>query len=211
MRNKTNQQNETEDEFWTYRQELFTGTLRYFRNKPKPVHGRFHMSEERYDDKHDEIVPLSQASGTRSYVMFHPYVLVPNMTLTVGLYPKPKQYADMDPAIGEVSSSQMEDEREEQIGSGQAWYYHTDRILVVWECFLWPFVREEQLGKDQNMRSLWTSVEEWLLLQFPDTRQIVTPWTDPAFQTPAYQAFLRTLDYRKVRGHPAYGKLAHSR
>jgi hypothetical protein len=207
MRNKADQH----DEFWTHRHELFTGTFRSFRNKPKPVYGRFHVSEERYFERRDEIVPLSEASGTRSYVMFQPYVLVPNMTLTVGLYSKPKQYADMEPAIGKVVSSRVEDEREEQLGSGQAWYYHTDRILVLWECLLYDFFRVEQLGRDQNMRSLWTSVEEWLRSQFPQTQQVVTPWSDPAFPTPAYQAFLRSLGYSKVRGHPAFGKTGSSR
>src|SRR5918911_1577827 len=109
MRNKSNQKYEA-DEFWTHRQELFTGTFRYYRNRPKQVYGRFHVSKERYFDKHHEIIPLTQAAGTRTYVMFHPYVLVPNMTLTIGLYPKPKEYADMEPAIGEVISSDKERE-----------------------------------------------------------------------------------------------------
>ena len=215
MSNKSNQKYEA-DEFWTHRQELFTGTFRYYRNRPKQVYGRFHLSEEQYEQDRfsslsAEIVPLTHRRGTRTYVMFHPYVLVPNMTLTIGLYPKPKEYADMEPSIGEVLSSDMKDEREEQIGSGQAWYYQEDRILVVWECFLSSFVREEPLSKDQHMRSLWTSVEEWLLRQFPQTRQIVTPWSDPAFATPAYQAFLRGLGYRKVKGHPVFGKPGPSR
>jgi hypothetical protein len=47
---------------------------------------------------------------------------------------------------------------------------------------------------------------QWLLRQFPQTRQIVTPWSDPAFPTRAYQAFLRELGYTNVTGHPAYGK-----
>ena len=210
MSKKTNQKYEA-DEFWTHRQALFTGTFRYFHNKPKPVYGRFHLSEEQYEQDRfsslsAEIVPLTHRRGTRTYVMFQPYVLVPNMTLTIGLYRKPKEYADMEPSIGKVLSSDMKDEREEQIGSGQAWYYHEDRILVVWECFLSSFVRIEPLSKDRNMRSLWTSVEQWLVGQFPDTKQIVTPWDDPAFATPAYQAFLRGLGYRKVRGHPAFGK-----
>src|ERR671938_1842111 len=116
MSKKSNQQYEA-DEFWTHRQELFTGTFRYFRDQPKPVCGRFHLSEERYSE-YREIVPLEHRRGIRTYVMFHPYVLVPNMTMTVGLYPKPKEYADMEPAIGEVLSSDKEEEREEQIGSG---------------------------------------------------------------------------------------------
>jgi hypothetical protein len=207
MSKKTDQQ----DEFWTHRQELFTGTFRYFRNQPKPVYGRFHLSEEQYDQDQfsslsTTIVPLTHRHGTRTYIMFQPYVLVPNMTFTVGLYPKPKQFADREPSIGEVISSDMEREREQQLGSGQAWYYPTDRILVVWECFLDEFFRGEALGTDENMHSLWTSVEQWLLRQFPQTHQIVTPWSDPAFETPTYHAFLRGRGYRKVRGHPAFGK-----
>jgi hypothetical protein len=89
------------------------------------------------------------------------------MTLTVGLYPKPKQFVDMDRAIGEVISSRMDKWREEQIGSGQTWYYHDDQIPVSRECFLYEFVRQEPLGTDQNMRALWTSVEQWLVRQFP--------------------------------------------
>jgi hypothetical protein len=115
----------------------------------------------------NEIVPLTPASGKRTYVLFQPFVLVPNMTVTIGLYSKPKQYADMDAAIGEVLSSELKDWREEQIGSGQAWYYHTDHILVLWECFLSSFVREESLSKDQTMRPLWTRVEQWLVRQLP--------------------------------------------
>jgi hypothetical protein len=143
--------------------------------------------------------------------MFQPYVLVPNIIVTVGLYPKPKHYADMDPAVGEVLSSRKEQEREEQIGSGQAWYYPADRVLVLWECLLYGFVRDEPQRLDRNMRVLWTSIEHWLLRQLPDAVQIVTPWSDPAFKTTAYQAFLRELGYRKIKGHPAYGKLAHRR
>jgi hypothetical protein len=207
MSTKTEQQ----EGFWKHRQELFAGTFRYFRNQPKTVYGRFHVSEESYFDRHDEIIPLSQASGTRTYVMFHPFVLVPNMTFTVGLYPKPKQYADMEPSIGEVLSSELKDWREEQLGSGQAWYYPTDRILVLWECLLYDFFRVEQLGRDENMCALWRSVEQWLLRQLPDTQQIVTPWSDPAFETPAYQAFLRGLGYHKGRSHPAFGKPVNKR
>jgi hypothetical protein len=208
--NKTNQQQAGADEFWTHRQQLFTGTFRYYHHMPKPLYGRFHLSEERYFEKH-EIIPLTHAPGTQTYVSFQPYGLVPNMTLTVGLYRKPKEFADMEPAIGKVISSRAEQEREEQIGSGQAWYYHEDRLLVLWECFFWDFVRDEQLPTDQNMRSLWRSVEEWLRSQFPQAEQVATPWSDPAFSTPAYQQFLRDLGYRKVRGHAVFGKPGPSR
>jgi len=69
-----------------------------------------------------EIIPISEKKGIRTYVMMHPYVLEPKLTFTVGLYPKPKQYADQESPIGEVLGSHHEGFREVQIGNAQAWY-----------------------------------------------------------------------------------------
>jgi hypothetical protein len=56
------------------------------------------------------------------YIMMHPYVLAPNLTFTVGLYPKPKQYHDQESTIGEVIASNHEGFREVRLGDAQAWY-----------------------------------------------------------------------------------------
>ena len=67
--------------------------------------------------------------------MMHLYVLAPKLTFTVGLYTKPKHYADQESPIGEVIGSHHEGFREVQVGNAQAWYYLTDKIIVIWECF----------------------------------------------------------------------------
>jgi hypothetical protein len=40
--------------------------------------------------------------------------------------------------IGQVKGSDLGGTRQTQIGNVQAWYYHQDQILVLWECFLQP-------------------------------------------------------------------------
>lgn len=192
------------DEFWTQDIPLFHGVFKYYRNKPQPVRGKVHLAEERYFEKH-EIIPMTTPKGMQTYVMLHPYVFEPKLTLTVGLYKKPKQVADMGEQVGEVVSSKQEGVREVEVGKCQAWYYHEDRILVLWECFLESFVRDQPLLQDPNMKQLWEQVEQYLLAQFPQTRQVVTPFDDPLFETPDYQTFLRSLGYESV-AKTAFGK-----
>ncbi len=77
-----------------------------------------------------DIRPIPTRKGTRTYVMVHPYVFEPILTLTVGLYKKPKHVADMGEAIGEtLGQPRQEGVRDVQIGNAQAWYYHQDKIL----------------------------------------------------------------------------------
>jgi len=83
---------------------LFQGNFRYYRDKPRPVRGKIHVSEESYrlDDFEQDIRPMGTRKGIRNYIMMHPYVPEPILTLRVGLYEKPKHYADQDAAIGET-------------------------------------------------------------------------------------------------------------
>src|SRR6266851_9600921 len=93
------------DDFWPYDAPLFVGRFPYYRNDPRMVQARLHVSDEKFWYDKFEIVPLQMKPGTagkRTYVMRHPYVLEPDVYMTVGLYPKPKHYADQDEAIGEV-------------------------------------------------------------------------------------------------------------
>jgi hypothetical protein len=77
------------DDFWTERLPFFTTQFPTYYQKPQQVHGRFHISNERYFDGSHEIIPLTARHGQRSYVMMHPYVLEPKLTFIVGLYAKP--------------------------------------------------------------------------------------------------------------------------
>ena len=113
-----------DDDYWTHDIPLFVGRFLYYRNAPRMVQARLHVSDEKFRyDKH-EIIPLTMKPGTtgkRTYVNMHPYILEPEMFMTVGMYPKPKQYADQDEAIGEVLSTQVKNMRQHQIGNAQAW------------------------------------------------------------------------------------------
>jgi len=143
--------NETvEDDFWTERLAFFTAQFPTYYRQPQQVHGRFHSSDERYFDGSHEIITLSHRHGDRTYVMMHPYVLDPKLTFTVGLYTKPKKFADQESPIGEVIGSNNEGYREIQVGNAQAWYYHADKTIVLWECF---FVRDHRVGTHGRRRS----------------------------------------------------------
>jgi hypothetical protein len=193
------------DDFWTHDIPLFQGVFTYYRNKPQPVRGKVHLAEERYFEKH-EIIPMTTPRGTQTYVMLHPYVFEPKMILTIGLYKKPKSFADQAPAIGEtIGPAKQEGVKEQQIGEAQAWYYHEDKILVLWECFLWEFVRDHPLTQDPQMKLLWQGFEAWLLQQFPQATQIATPFDDPLFEREDYQTFLRSLGYEPI-AKAAFGK-----
>ncbi len=102
--------------------------------------------------------------------------------MTAGLYKKPKAYADMGEAIGEtLGQPKQEGVRDVQIGNAQAWYYHEDNILVLWEYFLESRFRDHPLTHDPQMKQLWQGFEFWLLKQFPQATRIATPSDDPLF------------------------------
>ena len=198
------------DDFWTHDAPLFVGTFPSYRNDPRMVQARLHISEEKFRYGKHEIIPLTMQpgeTGQRTYVMMQPYILEPELFMTVGMYPKPKHYADQDEAIGEVLSTQAKGMRPQQIGSAQAWYYPHDKLIVLWECFLDARMRNvTSLTEDLYMQTLWSSFEHWLAKQFPEATRIVTPFNDPiANSIEEYQTFLRSLGYEPV-AKAAFGK-----
>jgi hypothetical protein len=69
--------------------------------------------------------------------MMHPYILKSKIAIIVWLYNKPRLYADRDSAIGEtIATPHGKGFLEAQVGHAQAWYYHADKTIVLWECFL---------------------------------------------------------------------------
>jgi hypothetical protein len=145
--------------------------------------------------------------GNRSYVMMQPYVVEPKLTLTIGLYNKPKHYADQDSPIGEtIGAPQVQGFREAQVGNAQAWYYPTDKMIVLWECFFDSRFHKHPFATDTNMQQLWQSFESYLLQKFPKAETLVTPFNDPIAESiEEYQAFLKTLGYSPL-AKAAYGK-----
>ncbi len=198
------------DDSWTHDTPLFVGKFPYYRNDPRMVQARLHISDEKFRYEKHEIIPLNMKpgdTGKRTYVMMHPYILEPELFMTVGLYPKPKHYADQDEAVGEVLSTQAKGMRQHQIGNAQAWYYPQDRVIVLWECFLDAHMRNvKSLAEDMYMQKLWRSFEKWLANQFPEATRIATPFNDPiANSIEEYQTFLRSLGYTPI-AQAAFGK-----
>src|SRR6266700_3295506 len=115
--------------YWTLDTSLFTGTFRYFGEDPVSVRSKVHTEQERYtrSDVNQEIIPIAVTQDIRTYLHMKPFVLIPDIVLTIGLYPQP------DGAVGEVINSQERKMKEVEIGNVQAWSY-PDGTLVLWEC-----------------------------------------------------------------------------
>lgn len=192
------------DPYWTEDVGLFEGRFRYTGGEPRIVRARVHRSEETYrlDALDREIVPIAASTGTRTYLHLQPYLVVPDIRITVALSPNPQ----LDGEIGAVVAAEERNGRRQPIGKMQAWHYPADGTLVIWECFLEDHLRDVPLREDANMQRLWLAVEDYLTTRFPATMRIVTPFDDPLFETAAYRAFLISLGYAPIVGTAAYGK-----
>ncbi len=179
------------DPYW--QEDVALGESQFFRGDRSTIRMRLHMATERASRQH-EIVPLSDAVRERTYVHGKPYILVPDITLTVGLYPR----TDAAGAIGAVRGADWTGMRHEDIGQAQAWHYPADQLTVLWECFAeGRYRRDDDPRRDATQQTLWTRFESWLTRRFPETRQLVTTWED-LFDRSAWQAFLEERGFRRV-------------
>src|SRR5437660_5065789 len=121
-----------QDTYWNEDTKLFDGTFPSLSSEGSPhivkVHAKIHTSEETYYEGNREIIPITPRKGKRTNFMIHPYVAVPNITLTIRI--PPNGYADT-PAIGKVQSAQVEGFRDVKIGHCQAWYYQDAKVLTL--------------------------------------------------------------------------------
>ena len=191
------------EQYYTLDTSLFDGQFRYFGSELVQVRGKVHQSDERYSLQKAEtdIEPIQTLRGTRTYIHMKPFVLVPDITLTVGLYREPQSTG----AIGEVLEAHERKHREVEIGQAQAWYYPQDRLILLWECFLNNFVRDKPLLEDPNMRYLWENVARFLQERLSEATRITTPSHDPLFSSEEYHEFLRSLGYEPI-AKAAWGK-----
>ncbi len=181
-------EHEHHDEYWT--NDLSLGEVTLPRGAAM-VRLRWHQSEERIRD-HEELLPLEHKSGPRVYVHARPYVLEPAITLTVGPYPAPTEAG----AVGEVVDSEWEGMRHREIGQAQAWYYPLDRLLMLWECYLFDSYRRADPVGDPALVALWRGFEGQLLTRFPEAERVATPSWEDIYERPAWQAFLTQQGYR---------------
>jgi len=144
------------DAYWTHTLMLGEGVVQGHKSL---IRLRLHRSEE--PAYHPEsLFPIAVKRGdTRTYFHAKPYILIPRMTFTIGLT-QPK--ADGD-AIGRVIGSDVTKLQEWEIGNAQAWYYPTDKALVLWECYLFEPYRQEDPRIDPLLVTIWQGFEKLLL------------------------------------------------
>ena len=201
-----------ENSIWPFTTHLFTASFDSFDRgrSPVDVRARYSVETKPYTrrERDSEIVRLKYLKGMQTYYHIQPYILTPRITFTVGMYNNPKEYADQEPPIGQVIGSQHEGYDETVIGTSQVYYYHQDRLLVLWEAYLHTHFTDTEHRKkteDPNLRLLWKSIERFLTGRHPEAKRIVTLWDDGAFETDAYRAFLRSIDYQDAEAG-IYGK-----
>jgi hypothetical protein len=129
--------------------------------------------------------------------MARPYILIPDYEFTVGLYPRPT----VQGAIGEVLSSEWVGMKQQGIGQAQAWLYKEDRTLVLWECFLEDWCRQEDPRTDGTLRILWLGFETFLSRHLSPFDRIVTPSWEPLYNDDeqAWPGFLQIIGYKQIR------------
>lgn len=153
-----------------------------------------HVADEAYGrGGQTELVPLTADRGTRTWVQARAYILVPDIQLTVAVAPA----TDAGP-LGTVEAQHWDGMKAERIGEAQAWYYHEDRLLILWECFLEDRYQTGEAPEDATLQALWSGFEHFLLARFPDTSQLITTADDPLYDTTNYQRFLTTLGYHPL-------------
>ena len=95
--------------------------------------------------------------------------------------------------------------RHEEIGQAQAWYYPSDQLLVLWECFPEQRYRtSDDPRQDSVLSTLWHGFEAWLTDRFPAARRLVTTWED-LYDRPVWQSFLAERGYSPI-APAAFGK-----
>jgi len=95
--------------------DLYTARL-----KARTASSPYHAKRELYPLRHD---------GTEHEVSGKAYILLPDITLTVGLFPTPPPSG----AIGTVTDSAWQGMRHHDIASVRGLYYEEDRALAIWE------------------------------------------------------------------------------
>ena len=108
-------------------------------------------------------------------------------------------------ALHSARSPELDELARVRVGDVQAFYYPTDRWLVLRDCALLMPYREADPLLDPNHRALWQGVEATLLAHFPATAQIVTPAVPPGYDRSDYAPFLDAMGYVRLSRH-AYGR-----
>ncbi len=156
-----------------------------------PLYLQLHQSREPFSQH--GLVPMTRTADPITYFHAKPYLIEPDIRLTVALHPLPSPAGD----IGRVTGSDTARVRRREVGQAQAWCYPGDRTIVLWECFLGDRYREQEPFADVALQVLWLGFEEVLIDRSPGAERIITTWED-IYPRPVWQRFLESRGYRQV-------------
>lgn len=158
------------------------------RGDPARLYLGLHHSRERFAAR--SIVPLTRTTELVTCFHARSYAIEPDITLTVGLYPRPSP-------VGAVADSLIAGVRRREVGQAQAWYYPADRLLLLRECYLLdPYMDGEATG-DAGLATLWRGGERTLLDRCPEAARLVTTWED-SYDRADWQRFLASQGYEHI-------------
>jgi hypothetical protein len=178
------------DTYWTHNLVIGEGDIQGHKSL---IRLHLHQSEE--PTYHEEsLFPIDIKRGdTRTYFHAKPYILIPRMTLTMGLT---RSKADSD-EIGRIIGVDVTKLQEREIGNAQAWYYPAEKALILWECYLFEPYAKKDPRNDSQLATVWQEFEKTLLKELPDTERMYTTY-EPIYDREVYQAFLTEQGYRPV-------------
>lgn len=179
-----------QDSFWTIDQALGEIELRERPSGPDTYMLRLkaHAAAVPYRAR-SELYPLSH-DGTRYEVSGRAYILVPDITLTVGLFPNQAGSC----AVGRVTSSRWEGMRHHDIANVRGLYYDQDSVAAIWEVDTWGRL------DDFAQARLWQAFQGFLVNRFPAATRIFTDDAEPFEGTERNREFLRDLDFEHMQG-----------
>lgn len=196
--------NIAEDSYWQQLVPVGEVSL-HPRDGGRTLYLQMHTSDEKYSDEMEREfgLQLSAPRGVRTYVHAQPCILVPCILLTVALSDAvdtanaPHLARQRGEPVGEIVHSEVNGIERRQMGNAQAWFYPSDRIIVLWECDIFhPYLTvSQELQQGSVLTVAWRGFEHTLQDKFSEAQQIITPAWEPGYEKAQWQAFLREQGY----------------
>jgi len=122
----------------------------------------WHTTREEYGKNHREIGLKLNDAGLRDYVHVKACYYSPRIVLTIGLTPPVE--TELGEEIGQVTDSRVEGRDRQEIAGLQAWYYPSEKTLMLWEVDVFGQYSADDPTQDFLLGSLWHFFEQGLLV-----------------------------------------------
>jgi hypothetical protein len=174
------------------------------------AHGRrwgLRLAVEAWKEPHRGHTALGRflpPADRRLYLRGEPYVLLPQVTMSIVLLGSREQ----DGSIGRLAGPPLlEGLLHHKVGSCQAWAVPSLGVALIWEAYLFgPWRRSPDPREDRGAQLLWRGWEEAICRMLPGTRELRTPPREPVYENGAYREFLAGMGYRPAGDAPYWRK-----